>query len=330
MPDSRAADASISLLRPCKTAIVRVVDDDDSLVRALGQVTIIGTGLLGASLGLGLRASGFGGRIVGVGRRASTIELARRLVCIDEATTHLGPAVAGGGLVVLATPLGAFVDLFQQIADHDHPRLVVTDVGSTKQKVCADARRILPDATRFVGCHPMAGSEQKGPEAARADLFAGKPCIITPEADTDGHAIEVVRGLWRMMGMQLIEMTPFEHDRQTARISHLPHAVACLLVKLAVQHDAINVASTGFRDTTRVAGGDPTLWTDIFTSNRQELIDSLDAFGREIKQLRQWLADRDDENVLSLFTETKRRRDQWVGGLDPSPERRTSDNQKKP
>ena len=326
MPDSGVANASINLLRLCKTAIVRAVDDDDSLVRALGQVTIIGTGLLGASLGLGLRASGFGGRIVGVGRRASTVEQARRLGCIDEATTHLGPAVAGSGLVVLATPLGAFADLFQQVADHDHPGLVVTDVGSTKQQVCADARRLLPDATRFVGCHPMAGSEQKGPDAARADLFAYKPCIVTPEADTDRHAIGVVKGLWRTMGMQLIEMTPSEHDRRTARISHLPHAVACLLVKVAAQHDALNVASTGFRDTTRVAGGDPSLWTDIFTSNRRELIDALDAFGREIKQLRQWLLDRDDENVLSLFTETKRRRDQWVAGLGPSPKRRASDN----
>lgn len=299
------------------------MNDDDSLACSVGQVTIIGTGLLGASLGLGLRAAGFGGRIVGVGRRVSTVEQARKLGCIDEATIDLGPAVAGGELIVLATPLGTFADLFRQIAEHDHPRLVVTDVGSTKQQVCADARRLLPDVTRFVGCHPMAGSERKGPNAARADLFTDKPCIITPEPDTDRYALGVVKALWRLMGMHLINLTPFEHDRRTARISHLPHAVACLIVKLATQDDALEVASTGFRDATRIAGGDPDLWTDIFMTNRQELIKSLDSFGQEIEQLRQWLADGDDRDVRALFTETKRWRDQWLQGLVASTRQRS-------
>lgn len=279
--------------------------------RTVARIAIVGTGLLGASLGLGLRAAGFGGIILGVGRRWSTLDRARAVGSIDEGSTDPADAAARSDLVVLATPLGAFADLLSAVATRDHEGLVLTDVGSTKQRVCADARRLLPDPGRFVGSHPMAGSEQQGPDAARAGLFAGRPCVVTPEPDTNAESLARVRCLWSLLGMTLIEMTPAEHDRKVAAISHLPHAVAALLVRLADERDALDVASTGFRDTTRVAGGDPPVWRDIFATNRADVVDAIDAFARLLTEFRTLLVDDDQAALLDLLRTIKQRRDAW-------------------
>lgn len=298
-----------------KTAIVPAVKAGDSTDQGFGslhQVTIVGTGLLGVSLAMGLRAAGFSGRIVGVGRRRSTLERAEARGCLDQATMDLGPVIAASQLVVLATPLSTFTDLLGRIARHDHDDLVITDVGSTKAHVCTEAARLLPQPARFVGSHPMAGSEKAGPEAATAMLYAGKPCIITPQGDTDADALQRVRSIWGLLKMHIIEMSPDEHDRKVACISHLPHAVACLLVKLAQQDDALGLASTGFGDTTRVAAGDPKLWTDIFTTNRHHMIETLDALSVRIAELRRWLNDGPEDQLLAMLGECKDIRDAWT------------------
>ncbi len=280
------------------------------------QMTIIGTGLLGASCGLGLRAAGFGGRLVGIGRRWEIVERARQLGCIDEAGTDIGAAVRNSQLVLLATPLSAFEAILEQLAKHDHPDLVVTDVGSTKQAVCADVRRLLPHPARFVGSHPMAGGEQHGPDAARADLFKGKPCILTPEPDADPDAVRTVESLWTMLQMRLIRMPACEHDQHVARISHLPHALASLLLELAVQHRSLRLASTGFRDTTRVASADPRVWLDIFATNRQAVIETIDAFTQQLAAFRRTLSQGNDQDLLALLDQTKQMRDQWIQSLE--------------
>ena len=238
------------------------------MLKDVRQITIVGTGLLGGSIGMALRDRGFAGRVVGVGRNAQTLERARQLGCVDEVCHDLGSALPGCGLVILATPLKAFAGLFQEIAQADHEGLIVTDVGSTKRQVCDDAIRVLPDPRRFVGSHPMAGGERHGPDHARGDLFEGKPCIVTPAQDAHELAVGRVEQLWRSLGMRLVQMTPQEHDRAVAAISHLPHVVAVLLVELAEKRNTLQIASTGFGDTTRIAAGDPGLWADIFTLNR--------------------------------------------------------------
>ena len=285
----------------------------DSQLSTIERVAIVGTGLVGGSIGLGLRAAGYPGSIVGVGRRAETVRRAAELGCIDQPTTDLAEAIRGDGnvLVVLATPLGAFERVMGELAELPADALVVTDVGSTKEQVCQTARRLLPDPSRFVGSHPMAGGERHGPDQAVADLFVDKPCIVTDEPGTDSSVVAVVESLWRTLRMRPIRMTPAEHDRKAALISHLPHAIAALIVQVACRSDALGLASTGFRDTTRIASGDPNVWLDVFATNRQAMLDAIDAFGSDLAQFRQMLESGDRAGLFDLLARCRLQRDRW-------------------
>ena len=284
----------------------------------LKQVTIIGTGLLGASLALALRDRGYAGRIVGVGRRQETLEQARGLGCFDGLTTSTTDALvearglAGdqAHLAVLAAPLGHFQEIFSKVSACDDPGLIITDVGSTKASVCAMAKKLLPDATRFVGSHPMAGSEQQGPTAADGKLFEGKPCVVTPAGGTDQKAVGLVKTLWEQVGMRLFEMTPDEHDKAVAMVSHLPHAAAALLVNLA-KGKSLDIASTGFADSTRIAAGDPGLWVDIFVNNKEAVACSVDQMIDALQAFRDVLNGGDESAMLQLLEEAKQTRDRW-------------------
>lgn len=286
----------------------------DSQLDQIDQVIVVGTGLLGGSIGLGLKAAGYSGRIVGVGRRAVTVQRAIELGCIDEGITALSDAVSTEArvLVILATPLGTFEALFEQLAGVGRADLIITDVGSTKAHVCATAKRLLPDPRRFVGSHPMAGGEQHGPQFAEANLFRGRPCIICVDENTDVEARQVVESLWTTLGMRLIRMTATEHDRQTSIISHLPHATAALLVTLAARKGGLEIASSGFADTTRVASGDPQVWVDIFSTNRCAMLDAIDGLGDELAHLRKMIADDDRDALLELLSHGKKTRDTWL------------------
>ncbi len=298
------------------------------------QVTIIGTGLLGASLALALRAKGYRGRIVGVGRRVQTLDQARALGCFDDLTVSTAEALEGGGntgkggsgkteggaggdahLVVVAAPLGHFREIFTKIAQGADETLVVTDVGSTKASVCALAEELLPDSIRFVGSHPMAGSEQQGPTAADGGLFEGKPCVVTPGSDTDERAVELVKALWGLVGMRLIEMAPAGHDRAVALVSHLPHAVAVMLVKAVTVDggEVLDVASSGFADTTRIASGDPGIWVDIFQTNREAVIDSVGKMIDELDRFKKVMVRGDSGALKRLLEGAKEARDGWDG-----------------
>lgn len=284
----------------------------------VGQVTIVGVGLLGGSIGLALRQAGYGGRIVGVGRRREVVERAVQLGCIDAAAASIEEAFIKDDqarqLAVICTPLSAFEGTFAEIAAYaDWAGIIVTDAGSTKQFVCEQALKLLPDAKRFVGAHPMAGSELHGPEHARADLFQNRLCILTPSGTgSSDAALGVVRAFWSALGMKLTEKSPAEHDKVVAAISHLPHAAAVLLVQLADQRKAISIAATGFRDTTRVASGDPRVWTDIFTTNREAMLDAIDHFAGALDQFRAVVASSDEAEMLRVLTDVKQARDTWL------------------
>jgi prephenate dehydrogenase len=300
------------------------LQDRDKQMLEMKQVTIIGTGLLGASLALALRAKGFTGRIVGVGRRVEVLEQARGLGCFDDLTVSTAEALGsardlpGGGkhVAVLAAPLGHFEEIFRKIAPCDDPDLIVTDVGSTKSSVCQLAKELLPEPARFVGSHPMAGSEQQGPMAADTNLFIGKPCVLTPEKHTDPDAQDLVEAMWRFIGMRVILMDPAQHDKSVALISHLPHAVAVLLVKVAVADgdSPMQVASTGFADTTRIAAGDPDVWLDIFQTNREAVLDSVKRLEEELSRFHKALARSDHGALLRLLKGAKEVRDNWEAG----------------
>lgn len=283
---------------------------------AAQQITILGTGLLGGSIGLGLRARGWKGRIVGFSRRHTTLQTAQQLGCIDHIALDFPHAIRDSQLVILATPISAFESLISQLAQQHDGNRVITDVGSTKQYVIELARRSFPPAMfrRFVGSHPMAGAETNGPQAARAELFANKPCLLTPDSDTNPHAVELVQSLWRTLGMRIQVLTAEEHDRIVARISHLPHAVAATLMQLAAEEGGLNAASTGFKDTTRVAGGEPQVWTDIFSTNRQAVLASLDAYLIRLQNFRQLLESGNRAQLHDFLLRSRQQRENWLKG----------------
>lgn len=287
------------------------------------QITIFGPGLLGASVGLGLKAAGFGGAVVGVGRRQETIDRARAVGAIDRGVLDFGDVAAETGLALIAVPLSGFDAVFATLARHDHPGLYVTDLGSTKASVVA-ASTALPDPRRFCGAHPMAGSEAQGPEAARGDLFRGKPCVLTPGPDTDPRAIALARSLWTTLGMNLLQRTPDTHDRAVAAVSHLPHVLAALLMNAVDDCGGLELGSTGLRDTSRLASSNPPMRRDILLNNRAAVVDTLAVFARHLDAFRATLADSTDAvgpRVLDTLEHAAAVRHDWLnaGAAPPGP-----------
>lgn len=222
--------------------------------------------------------------LIGYAHRASTIERAQELGLADEYTTDLQQAVQGADLVILASPVGTFEGLLRGIAPHLKAGVVVSDVGSTKRTVARLAKEILPATTVFIGAHPMAGGERSGAVHARADLFHNAALILTPESDTDPTALSALSALWRQLGTRVIHLTPETHDRLVASVSHLPHATAAMLVTLQ-SPSALELSGGGYRDSTRIAAGDPDLWRDILLDNRDFVADALRVLREELDTL---------------------------------------------
>jgi len=279
--------------------------------KPLQHVTIIGVGLLGGSAALAIKANDARVKIAGVGRRQSSLDAAMEIGAIDTAHLDAGEVVAGTDLVILASPVRAFPRHLKAIAPKLRRGAVVTDVGSTKARVVASAERILGKGGPFVGSHPMAGSEQKGVQASRADLFTGATCILTPTAHSRPSVVRRVGAFWRSLGMRTVQMTPAEHDRTLARISHLPHVLASLLMLLPKDPD-LDVAATGFRDTTRLASGDPEMWRDILTTNRRAVLGAIDKLGRDLQGLRDCIENGDAARIEQFLAAAKQRRDATV------------------
>ena len=234
-------------------------------------MTILGVGLLGGSIGLALRSAAPGCRIIGYGHRRQSLDKAREIGAIDAVELDPAAAVAGSDLVVLCTPVGTFEQILGQIAPALTPGALVTDVGSTKRSVVRSAESILlHEAVEFVGSHPIAGSEKRGVDFSRADLFSNQLCIVTPTAKTSRPALQRIEQFWEMLGMRIARLSPRDHDRLLADVSHLPHLLAAALV--AMQEDAaLDLCGKGFLDTTRIAGGDGGLWRDILLDNADNL-----------------------------------------------------------
>ncbi|MGC8624386.1 MAG: prephenate dehydrogenase [Phycisphaerae bacterium] len=246
------------------------------------RVTIIGVGLLGASLGLTIKRQGAALRVIGVGRAESrSLQKALEIGAIDETTTDPHVGVRDSDLVVLAVNVGQFASLMQTIARSLKSGALVTDVGSTKQQVLKWAGQWLPDTVDFIGSHPMAGSEKRGPDHARADLYHDALCLICPPkirgrgAFTGKRvdaALEKMERFWRSLGMRTAQLDARTHDQWVALISHIPHAAACMTALVAGRTPEAAVAiAGGFVDITRVAAGDPAMWADIFLTNRLEM-----------------------------------------------------------
>jgi prephenate dehydrogenase len=278
----------------------------------LERIAIVGVGLLGGSIGHAARAVGFAGARVGIGRRASSLEAALACEAVDEISLDVAEGVRKADLVVLCTPIAQAEALFRRMAPTLAPGTYVTDVGSTKAKVVRMAERLLPAKVRFVGSHPIAGSEKTGVEFARADLFHRALCIVTPTARTAPGTVRWIQEFWEALGAMTTAMEPRRHDVMLARVSHLPHAVATALVNLSLRDGALDVAGPGFADVTRVASGDPDMWTDILRTNRTAMIRAIDRLAAELNRLRERL-DHDDADALRTWLAAgKQARDEWI------------------
>jgi len=249
------------------------------------RLTIIGVGLLGGSIGLASRRRISDVKIMGCGHREASLERAQDVGAIDEWTLDPADAVRDADLVVVCTPVGQVGPWLAKIADHLKPGAIVTDVGSTKSAIVTAGERVIRRPAFFVGSHPMAGSEKRGVEVARAELFEGATCVVTRTDATDEAAATIVEDFWDTLGARVVRHTPAEHDRLVALVSHVPHAVAGAL--MGIQTDAsLDLHGRGLLDTTRVAGGDADLWRDILIDNSANVIDGIDAVVAQLMQLR--------------------------------------------
>lgn len=278
----------------------------------LGRVAILGVGLIGGSVGWGLRHAG-AAEVVGVDPAEGALERALERGLIDAAAEDPASGVRGADMVVAAVPVGSLGAILAEARPGLAAGAVVTDVGSVKAPIVAEARSILADTgSEFVGGHPIAGTAESGVEAALGNLFEGAFCVLTPEADTSGRARSRVEALWAALGAETVQMTPEEHDRVLAATSHLPHMLAYSLVRtfgaLPPEEGVARFAAGGFRDLTRIAGSDPVMWRDIALANRQALLEMIDAFDQQLATVRQAVADADGSALEAYFQEGRRLR----------------------
>jgi prephenate dehydrogenase len=285
------------------------------------RIAIVGVGLIGGSIGLALRERGLAEEVVGIGRRAASLEAAQRRGAVDWTTTNLVSGVAEADLVVVAAPVNAIVDTVRAVAAAA-PRAMITDAGSTKAQICRELResppldylaageldRPGPTPPRFVGSHPIAGNHRTGPEHARGDLFQDRVVAVTPEDDTPPGLVERVKEFWESLGAEVVLLSPEEHDRALAATSHLPHLIAAALAA-ATPEEWLRLAGTGWGDTTRIAAGDPTLWTQIFSQNRAAVLDALRRFEHQLAVFDEALDEGDPATLTLRLQEAKRIRD---------------------
>ena len=245
-------------------------------------------------------------------RRPEAADEAYKLGAADEATTDLKRAVADADLVVLATPIGAMLPLAGQIKPVLTPGCVVTDVGSVKYHIVASLSEILEGKARFVGSHPMAGSEQSGIDAARRNLFENAVCIITPREDTDKAALQLVHDFWKSIGCSVRTLSPQQHDEIAARISHLPHVAAAAVVNVVCDDGShpLNFVGPGFKDFSRIASGPPDMWTEICVENRHEIGRALEHLIEELGKVRTALENADAVELRTMLKRAKHFRDE--------------------
>lgn len=275
------------------------------------RVALIGLGLIASSMAHAMRAKGLAGQIVGHAKSAETRAVALEIGLCDQVFATAAEAVAGADLVVLAVPVGAMAAISAEIGGHLAAGATVTDVGSVKQAVIAAVQPHIPMGVHFIPGHPMAGTEYSGPRSGFATLFDNRWWLLTPATDTDNQALNRLRDLVQAMGAKVDTMDPAHHDLVLAVVSHTPHLIAYTMVGVAdhlaqvSNSEVIQYSATGFRDFTRIASSDPTMWRDVFLTNKDAVLDILGRFAEELFVLQRAIRMGDGDQLFDYFTRTR-------------------------
>jgi cyclohexadieny/prephenate dehydrogenase len=274
-------------------------------------IALIGIGLIGSSLARVIRSEGLANHIAIATRSAATLETARQLGLGDSYFSSNADAVANADLVIVSVPVGASEAVAREIGPHLKPGAIITDVGSTKASVVRQMQPHLPKSAHFVPGHPIAGTEQSGPEAGFAKLFEGRWCILTPPAGTDDAAVAQLTQFWEACGSTVEQMDPDHHDMVLAIVSHLPHIIAYNIVGTAddleavTQSEVIKYSASGFRDFTRLAASDPVMWRDVCLHNKDAILEMLARFSEDLSSLQRAIRWGDSDKLFELFTRTR-------------------------
>lgn len=280
-------------------------------MKELKQISVIGLGLLGGSITLAVSRSFPSVKTVGFSHRPSTRRKAIKLSVAHQVVDNMPDAVARADIVILATPIYTFEDIFSQIADYLPDGCIVTDVGSTKVLPHRWAEKCLPKRVHYVGSHPVAGSEQRGVEFARDDLFDKALCVLTVTKNTDRTSVEVLKNFWMKLGSVVRILKPAEHDKIFADISHLVHLTAASLVNASRQKD-LQFAGKGFIDTSRVASGPVNIWSDIILANADNVSAGIDCLIAELTKLKKSITKKDRRHLEKLLENARNKRNAMI------------------
>ncbi|MGO7542700.1 prephenate/arogenate dehydrogenase family protein [Rhizobium ruizarguesonis] len=275
------------------------------------RIALIGIGLIGSSLACDIRRLGLAKEIVVATRSPDTLKRAEELGLGDRYTTSSQDAVKDADLVIVSVPVGASESVAKEISRSLKPGAIVTDVGSTKASVIAQMLPHMPADVHFIPGHPLAGTEKSGPDAGFPGLFEGRWCIFTPVADTDETALKRLRSFWEALGSKVDEMDAEHHDKVLAIVSHLPHIIAYNIVGTAddletvTESEVIKYSASGFRDFTRLAASDPTMWRDVCLHNRDAILEMLARFSEDLAYLQRAIRWGEGDKIFELFTRTR-------------------------
>ena len=292
------------------------------------RLALIGVGLIGSSIARAARMQNAVGSIVATARSPETRRRVAELGLADQVVETNVAAVEGADLVVVCIPVGACGAVAQEIGPHLSPGAIVSDVGSVKSGVVRDMRPHLPSHVHFVPAHPVAGTEYSGPDAGFAELFVNRWCILTPPENTDAQATEKLAAFWRLLGANVETMTPEHHDLVLAVTSHLPHLIAYTIVGTAdelqnvTRSEVLKFSAGGFRDFTRIAASDPTMWRDVFLANKDAVLEVLGRFNEDISALTRAIRNGDGATLFDQFTRTRaiRKGIVQIGQDSPAPD----------
>lgn len=272
-------------------------------MRLFNKVAIIGVGLIGGSIGLAIKKRGLAGQVIGISRHRKTINLAKRQGAIDLGSLDIS-AVREADLIILATPVNSIIQIGAMINSMVRPDALVTDTGSTKKLVVKELGRVIPN---FVGAHPLSGSERQGVMNADADLFCGSLCVLTPTVKTKRAVLSKIKRFWIELGVRVVYLSPARHDRLISYVSHLPHIIALSLIQ-SVPPNSLYLASSGLRDTTRIAVSPDAVWRDILLTNAENALVALKRFAISLSRIKSAIMQKDAKRLERILKQAGSKR----------------------